>query len=144
MRHLSRVLVPSRTPLRNVSCPARISMAFAHLTLATRDIERSKEFFATAFGWAPIERPSNSAHPTAWLEIAPGQEIHLVEVPDFEPSPFEREYGRHVALFHPRPDFPALKRRLEEGGAEIVDPLRETSFERFFFNSPDGYVFEVI
>ncbi len=119
-------------------------MPIAHFTLATSDLRRARDFFAGAFGWTPIERPSNVAHPTAWLEIAPGQEIHLVEVPDFKPSDFEREYGRHIAVFHPRGDFPALKERLIERGAELKAPLRETTFERFFFRDPDGYFFEVI
>jgi hypothetical protein len=80
----------------------------------------------------------------AWLEITPGQELHLVEVLDFAPSPFEREYGRHVALAHPRDDFAALKERLVRHGAELIAPDRPTAFERFFFRDPNGYVFEVV
>jgi catechol 2,3-dioxygenase-like lactoylglutathione lyase family enzyme len=119
-------------------------MSFAHFTLATRNMRASTRFFQSTFGWKPIERPSNSASPTLWLEIAPGQEIHLVEVSDFEPSPFEREYGRHIALLFPRAGFPALKERLVKAGAQLMAPLRETTFERFFFRDPSGYVFEVI
>jgi hypothetical protein len=29
-------------------------------------------------------------------------------------------------------------------GAELVDPIRETPFERFFFRDPNGYIFEVV
>jgi hypothetical protein len=76
--------------------------------------------------------------------MAPDQEIHLIEVEGFAPSPFEREFGRHVALTFPRAEFPDLKRRLEACGAEIIAPERPTPFERFFFRSPDGYVFEVL
>jgi catechol 2,3-dioxygenase-like lactoylglutathione lyase family enzyme len=108
-------------------------MAFAHLTLATRDVRRSVRFFASALGWRPIDRPGNIAVPSAWLEMAPGQEIHLVELADFEPSPFEREYGRHLALSHPTADFPELKRRLAEHGADVLAAERATPFERFFF-----------
>ena len=57
----------------------------------------------------------------------------------------EAEYGRHVALFHPRSDFAALKARLVGEGAVLIDPIRPTPFERFFFREPvNGYVFEVI
>jgi catechol 2,3-dioxygenase-like lactoylglutathione lyase family enzyme len=119
-------------------------MTIAHITLATRDIERSRVFFAAALGWRPIERPSNVPMPAAWLEIAPGQELHLVEVPDFEPSPFEREYGRHIALSCPLREFAALKERLQAHGAELIAPDRPTPFERFFFRDPNGYVFEVV
>ena len=119
-------------------------MPFAHITLATRDVRRASDFFRATLGWRPIERPGNIAVPAAWLEVAPGQEVHLLEVSDFEPSPFEREFGRHVALTHPRADFAALKERLAREGAELIAPERPTPFERFFFKDPDGYVFEVI
>jgi catechol 2,3-dioxygenase-like lactoylglutathione lyase family enzyme len=119
-------------------------VAFAHLTLATRDVRRSTRFFDAALGWSPIDRPGNIGVPSAWLEIAPGQELHLVELPDFEPSPFEREYGRHLAISHPMADFAGLKQRLAAEGAELIPPERETPFARFFFRDPNGYIFEVV
>src|SRR5437588_12082214 len=119
-------------------------MPFAHLTLATRDVRRAEAFFAAALGWRPIRRPNNIGRPAAWLEIAPGQELHIVEVPDFEPSPFEREFGRHVAIAVPLADFAALRGRLVAHGAELIEAERPTPFARFFCRDPDGYVFEVI
>lgn len=119
-------------------------MSLAHLTLATRDVPRAEAFFARSLGWRPISRPNNIGRPAAWLEIAPGQELHLVEVTGFEPSPFEAEFGRHVALAFPRGEFERLKQRLQENGATLIEPERPTPFTRFFFRSPDGYVFEVV
>ena len=119
-------------------------MGIAHITLAARDVRRTSEFFASTLGWRPLDRPNNIAVPAAWLEIAPGQELHLVQLADFEPSPFEREYGRHIAVTYPPDGFAGLKARLGAAGAEVIAPLRPTPFERFFFRSPDGYVIEVI
>ena len=119
-------------------------MPLAHLTLATRDVRRAEAFFSQALGWRPLSRPNNIGRPAAWLEIAPGQGLHLVEVADFTPSPFEAEFGRHVALAFPQAEFDALKRRLKDHGAELIEPVRATPFARFFFRSPDGYVFEVV
>jgi catechol 2,3-dioxygenase-like lactoylglutathione lyase family enzyme len=119
-------------------------MSLAHITLATRDVERTSRFFAGTLGWRPIRRPGNVPRPAAWLEVAPGQEVHLVEAADFEPSPFEGEYGRHVAVAYPASDFPTLKERLQRHGAELMAPDRPTPFERFFFRDPNGYVFEVV
>jgi hypothetical protein len=66
-------------------------------------------------------------------------------VDGFEVSPFEREFGRHVAVYHPLPQFEALKRAIVERGGELIEPLRPTPFERLFFRDPvNGYVFEVI
>jgi catechol 2,3-dioxygenase-like lactoylglutathione lyase family enzyme len=119
-------------------------MAIAHFTLATRDVHRSSAFFAETFGWQPIRRPGNAPVPTAWLEIAPGQELHLVYVADFEPSPFEEEFGRHFAVSYPAEDFVGLQERLVRHGARLIEPRRETPFPRFFFRDPNGYVFEVV
>jgi catechol 2,3-dioxygenase-like lactoylglutathione lyase family enzyme len=119
-------------------------MAIVHLALAVRDVRRSSRFFEATLGWRPIDRPANIAVASAWLEIAPGQEVHLLEVADFAPSPFEREYGRHIAVAVPGEGFASLKRRLEQNGAEVFAPGRATPFERFFFRDGDGYVFEVV
>jgi lactate 2-monooxygenase len=119
-------------------------MSLAHLTLATRDVPKAETFFAEALGWRPIARPNNIGRPAAWLEIAPGQELHLVEVADFAPSPFEAEFGRHIAISLRQRDFEELKRRLVRHGATLIDPQRPTPFARFFFRNPDGYVFEVV
>ena len=121
-------------------------MPFAHFTLPTRDVAATKRFFQAVFGWRPIEHHSNVPPElqAAWLEIAPGQELHLLKIDGFEASPFEREYGRHIALFHPRDDLAALKARLVQHGAQLIPPQRQTQAERFFFKDPNGYVFEVI
>lgn len=119
-------------------------MALAHVTLATRDVARSAAFFHEVMGWTPIGQPGNNARPAAWLRIAPGQELHLIEEPEFEPSPFEHEYGRHIAVSVPQVELAALKQRLADRGIVLIAPLRSTPFERFFFRDPDGYLFEVL
>ena len=121
-------------------------MAFAHLTLATRDVERTAAFFEKAMGWPRIAVPGNAPREltAAWVEMGPGQQIHILRIEGFEPSPFENEFGRHFAVFHPAADFPDLKRRLVEQGATLVDPIRPTPIERFLLRDPNGYVFEVI
>jgi catechol 2,3-dioxygenase-like lactoylglutathione lyase family enzyme len=107
-------------------------------------VERSRRFFEAAFGWRPIERPANIRGKAAWLEIAPGQELHLLEVAEFEPSRFEREFGRHIALSQPAAGLEGLKERLAAAGAVLIAPERETPYTRFFFRDPNGYVFEVV
>jgi catechol 2,3-dioxygenase-like lactoylglutathione lyase family enzyme len=119
-------------------------MAICHVTLATSDIEGTRQFFETALGWRSIHRPSNIPMRAAWLEAGPGMEVHLIEVPDYRPSPFEREYGRHIAVDVPHAEFPALKQRLVWLGAELMAADRPTPFERFFFRDPNGYIFEIV
>ena len=76
-------------------------MALAHCTLATRDVAASAAFFQETLNWQPIDRPGNLLMGSAWLQIAADQELHLLEVDDFEVSPFEREFGRHIAVSWP-------------------------------------------
>jgi catechol 2,3-dioxygenase-like lactoylglutathione lyase family enzyme len=120
-------------------------MSLAHLTLPTPDVQRTAAFFEETFGYARNPVPGNTPVEALWLDIGRGQEMHVLYVEEFRASPFEGEFGRHVAVFHPLADFAALKRRLTERGAVLIDPLRATPFERFFFREPvNGYIFEVI
>lgn len=119
-------------------------MAFAHIAMAVRDVEATAIFLNRTLGWRPMNRPNSIARPAAWLAIAPGQEVHLIQLDDFTPSPFEQEYGRHLAVRYPLEGFDGLRDRLRAEAAEVIDAQRPTPFARFFFRSPDGYVFEVI
>jgi catechol 2,3-dioxygenase-like lactoylglutathione lyase family enzyme len=117
---------------------------FAHLTLATRNVRQTVELFVKALHWQEIHLPGNVGIEAAWVEVAPGQQIHILGLPNFEPSPFEAEFGRHYAFFYPGKEFPALKSRLQAQGASVIDALRPTPFERFFFRDHNGYYFEII
>src|SRR5262249_38994181 len=99
-------------------------MSIFHITLATKSVEYTADFFRATLGFESIDRPGNIAFPAAWLRLGSGQELHLVEIPDFQPSAFEREYGRHVALGYPASEFSALKQRLVANGAEIINATR--------------------
>jgi len=120
-------------------------MSLAHLTLPTRDVERTASFFERTLGYPRTGVPGNSPVEALWLDVGHGQTMHVFYVEGFEVSAFEHEFGRHIAVFHPRADFEALQARLTSEGADIIAPLRPTPFERFFFREPvNGYVFEVI
>ena len=99
-------------------------MSLAHITLATRDVAGTSRFFEQTLLWRPIHKPGNIDLTAAWLEVGPGQQLHLLEVPDFAPSPFEAEFGRHIAVFHKGTDFPALQERLAAHGAKLIDEIR--------------------
>ena len=120
-------------------------MSLAHLTLPSRAVEATAAFLEQTLGYRRAALPDNIPYEAVWLEIGNGQQLHLVYVDGFEVSPFEREFGRHVAVFHPLAAFAELKAALVARGAELMEPLRTTSFERFFFRDPiNGYLFEVI
>jgi catechol 2,3-dioxygenase-like lactoylglutathione lyase family enzyme len=118
---------------------------FAHLTLPTQHIEETTRFLEKTLGYSRKTVPANSPVEARWLDIGHGQELHVFFVEGFVVSPFESEFGRHVALFHPLDDFDAVRQRVIEAGGELVEPLRSTPFERIFFREPiNGYLFELI
>jgi catechol 2,3-dioxygenase-like lactoylglutathione lyase family enzyme len=120
-------------------------MSLAHLTLPTQHVDKTAAFFETTLGYARNPVPGNSPVEALWLDIGRGQEMHVFYVEGFEVSAFESEFGRHVAVFYPLLGFPALKERLTASGATLIEPLRTTPFQRFFFREPvNGYVFEVV
>jgi hypothetical protein len=119
--------------------------ALAHFTLATREVEATARFIERTLGYPRKPLPANAIGPVVWFDIGGGQEMHILHVAGFDISAHEAEFGRHVAIFHPLADFSSLKARLETEGAVLIDPIRPTPFERFFFREPvNGYVFEII
>ena len=120
-------------------------MSLGHLTLPTREVEKTASFFERTLGYRRLTVPTNSPVELVWLDLGRGQEMHVFYVEGFSVSPFENEFGRHVAVFYPLAEFDALRQRLESEGAQLFPPLRPTPFQRFFFREPiNGYVFEVI
>jgi catechol 2,3-dioxygenase-like lactoylglutathione lyase family enzyme len=120
-------------------------MSLAHLTLPTREVEKTASFLETTLGYRRDPVPENIPDETVWLNIGHGQQIHVFYVEGFTVSPFEHEFGRHVAVFYPLAGFAGLKERLVARGADLIAPLRATTFERFFFREPlNGYLFEVV
>ena len=120
-------------------------IGLAHLTLPSQHVARTAAFLERTLGYRRKPDPANSPVEAVWLDIGHGQELHVLYVEGFAVSAFENEFGRHVALLHPRADFDRLKQRLIDEGAQLIEPLRATPFERFFFREPvNGYVFEII
>ena len=94
-------------------------MSLAHLTLPSREVEKTAQFLEGTLGYPRDAVPANVPIETVWLNIGRGQQIHVFYVEGFEVSPFENEFGRHVALFYPLAGFDGLKARLSDRGAEI-------------------------
>jgi len=120
-------------------------MSLAHLTLPTAAVERTSRFLEQMLGYTRDPAPANSPMETVWLATGGGQQLHIVHVEGFEVSPFEGEFGRHIAIFRAAKEMTELRERLSAAGAQVMQPLRPSARERFFFREPvNGYVFEVI
>src|SRR5579862_2836387 len=108
-------------------------MSLAHLTLPTLAVERTAQFLEQTLGYTRDPAPANSPVETVWLATGGGQQMHIVYVEGFEASPFEGEFGRHIAIPRPAPEIAALRERLVAAGAHLMHPLRPGAQPRFFF-----------
>ena len=119
-------------------------MSLAHLTLPTRHVEKTIAFFEETLGYARRPAPGNSPVDALWLDIGRGQQIHVVHVDPLEPRA-PRVSSDATSRCSTRGLTSLAEKRLVSRGAELMAPLRDTPFERFFFRDPvNGYVFEVI
>ncbi|HEX9364979.1 MAG TPA: hypothetical protein VF921_00035, partial [Vicinamibacterales bacterium] len=84
-------------------------MSLAHMTFPTREVEKTAAFLEQTLGYSRDPLPTNVPDEAVWLNIGQGQQLHVLYVEDFEISPFEREFGRHLAVFYPRSELDALK-----------------------------------
>jgi hypothetical protein len=120
-------------------------LSLAHFTLPTAEVEETARFLQKMLGYPRDPAPANSPVETVWLATGGGQQMHIVYVEGFAVSPFEGEFGRHIAILFPVQEMIALRERLVAAGAKVMDPLRPSARQRFFFREPvNGYVFEVI
>src|SRR6188472_1485308 len=103
-------------------------MSFAHLTLPTRYVDKTVSFFEETLCCRRDPVPANVPDQTVWLNIGRGQSMHVFFVDGFSVSPFEGEFGRHIALFYALDEFDALKQRLIARGADLFPAERATPF----------------
>ena len=119
-------------------------MAVLHFTLPTRFVKPTAQFLEQTLGYPRVMTPDNSPVEVVWLDAGGGVLLHVFFAEGFAVSPFEGEFGRHVAVSYSHAEFPELRKRLVEHGAELAAPIRHTASDRFFFREPvNGYVFEV-
>ena len=76
-------------------------LALHHASLLIADTDRSLAFYRDLLGLAVSADRPDLGFPGAWLEVAEGQQIHLLELDNPDPVDGRAEHGgrdRHVAL----------------------------------------------
>ncbi|MEI9974170.1 MAG: hypothetical protein WDO73_20230 [Ignavibacteriota bacterium] len=94
-------------------------MSLAHLTLPTLAVEPTARFLEQTLRYRRDPTPANSPVETVWLAMGNGQHIHIFYVQGFQVSPFEGEFGRHIAVLYPAREIAALKARLVDRGRSL-------------------------
>ena len=113
-----------------------------HVSLLVGDADAARDFYARLLGLAVLPRPE-LGFPGAWLSLGAGQALHLLELPDPDPSEGRPGHGgrdRHFAL-RVSATAPFAARLAEEG---IPFTRSRSGRDALFFRDPDGNAVELV
>jgi glyoxylase I family protein len=129
-----------------------LASAFHHLQVTVTDIERSRAFYGRFLGLPELKRPA-FPFPGAWFQLAHGQELHIVCVPNplWRPPSAIEIFETHIALRVE--SFSKALDRLHSAGfhEDLADdhPLKivikrhpPTGYPQVYFLDPDGHLLE--
>lgn len=115
--------------------------ALHHISLVTRNTQRSVAFYRDVLGFREIKRP-NFDFSGAWL-FAYGVQIHIIENASQAPAtggPIDSRANHHAFAVS---DVEAVKRLLVELEIEYREQLNAGGIQQVFFHDPDGHHIEV-
>jgi catechol 2,3-dioxygenase-like lactoylglutathione lyase family enzyme len=114
-----------------------------HATLLTSDLALARVFYEEVLGLQADDRRPLMSFDGVWYDVAPGQQIHLMALPDAEAGAQRPAHGgrdRHVALTVT--DMAQLIARLED--AAISYTLSRSGRRALFCRDPDQNALEFI
>jgi len=117
--------------------------AILHATFLTSDLERSRKFYEQLLGLQVNRRRPEMSYSGVWYDVAEGQQLHLMVLPNPEQGLQRPEHGgrdRHVALAVS--DLAKLKLRLDQAG--IPYTCSSSGRDALFCRDPDNNALEFI
>ena len=114
-----------------------------HATFLTSDLSKVRTFYEGVLGLQPDPQRPAMGFDGVWYNLAPGQQIHLMELPDPEAGLQRPAHGgrdRHVALAIS--DIAQLEDRLNQ--AKIACTLSQSGRRALFCRDPDGNALEFV
>lgn len=114
-----------------------------HVTFLITDLARSRTFYEGVLGLRADPKRPQMDFDGVWYDVAPGQQIHLMRLPNPEAGLQRPAHGgrdRHVALGID--DMAALKGKLDAAG--ITYTLSQSGRRALFCRDPDGNALEFI
>jgi catechol 2,3-dioxygenase-like lactoylglutathione lyase family enzyme len=128
-----------------------VTSGFNHVATCTTDLDRTKRFYADAFGAAvSFEMDATPDHPRmAVLELGGGAALNVFEVPAESIVGDRRTQGGRGPIDHygiavdSRDTLEQVKDRLVAAGAEIGEIQQLGTMWSLFFRDPDGMELEV-
>jgi catechol 2,3-dioxygenase-like lactoylglutathione lyase family enzyme len=127
---------------------ARVTLAFDHLALSVKDVDRSADFYSRVLNLSEIDRQAR-AKGVRWFSLGRGQQLHLIAHEYYQGDPVKINKAVHLALAADH--FDAFLKQLEADGIAYgsfrgepkkVD-TRGDGVKQIYFQDPDGYWIEV-
>ncbi len=114
-----------------------------HATFLTGDLVEARAFYEGVLGLRPDPNRPQMSFDGVWYEVAPGQQIHLMLLPDPEAGLRRPAHGgrdRHVALVVA--DISKLIERLNSAG--VAYTLSQSGRSALFCRDPDHNALEFV
>jgi catechol 2,3-dioxygenase-like lactoylglutathione lyase family enzyme len=126
--------------------------AFHHFQVTVTDLETSRAFYGGFLGLPELERPV-FPFSGAWFELANGQELHIVRVPNpiWRPPAAMEIFETHIALRVA--SFSGALEKLHAAGFRedlpndhslkiVIKPHPPTGYPQVYFFDPDRHLIE--
>ena len=117
--------------------------AILHATFLTSDLARARTFYEGVLGVKPDPNRPQMGYEGVWYDIAPNQQIHLMQLPDPEAGlqrPVHGGRDRHVALAVS--NLTKLIERLNEAG--VAYTLSQSGRRALFCRDSDSNALEFV
>lgn len=114
-----------------------------HATFLSADLARSRAFYEGLLSLSPDPARPSMSFDGVWYDVADGQQIHLMRLPDPEVGLLRPEHGgrdRHLAVAVD--DVTELAQRLAAAG--IAYTQSQSGRRALFCRDPDGNALEFI
>lgn len=114
-----------------------------HASVIVRDVAQSLGFYRDTLGLRVDASRPDLGYPGAWLWINARQQVHLLQVPNPDPTENRPAHGgrdRHTAVAVDRLD--ELRTRLDAAG--VTYTLSKSGRAALFCRDPDGNAWEFI
>ena len=114
-----------------------------HVSVLVADTKVSLEFYQGVLGLEVDRSRPDLGYPGAWLKLADGRQIHLLELPNPDAAGERPQHGgrdRHMALWVT--DLGILVERLEQAGLSYT--LSKSGRKALFCRDPDGNAVELM
>jgi len=118
-------------------------LGIQHVTFISSDLGRSRDFYEGLLGLKPDPKRPLMSFEGIWYDVAPGQQIHLMLLPDPDAGTERPVHGgrdRHVAFLVE--DVKALAALLLSAG--ITFTLSQSGRSALFCRDPDGNALEFV